>query len=118
MNKRILFSFVCCLLAGFFLPVTVFATTIFGPQEFAVSWFGVHLSSHSFSADPAVEGNLKISKDTGKRYKTGFLMINGKKVDLHSFLRGSEAEYNQQIKLKKKIRCESSLSPNGDLPSR
>lgn len=100
MNKRLLFS-LFCLLASFLLPVSVCATTIFGPQDFAVSWFGVHLSGHSFGADPAVEGSLKIGKNTGKRYKTGFLLINGKKVDLHSFLRGSETEYAQQINLKK-----------------
>ncbi len=101
MNKRLLTSFVCCLLAGFFLPFSVYAATIVGPQDFAVSWFGVHHSSHSFSADPAEKGQLHVTKKADATYRTGFLLINGKRVDLHSFLRGSGTDFAEEIKLEK-----------------
>jgi len=101
MNKRHLISFVFCLLAVFFLPVSVYATTIFGPQDFAAGWFGVHHSSHSFSADPAAKGQLHVTKSPGATFRTGFLLINGKRVSLHTFLRGSETDFAKEIKLKK-----------------
>ena len=97
MNKRHLLSFVFCLLAVFFLPVSVYATTIFGPQDLAAGWFGVHHSSHSFSADPAAKGQLHVTKSSDTTFRTGFLLINGKRVSLHTFLRGSETDFAKEI---------------------
>jgi hypothetical protein len=101
MKKRPLISFVFCLLTVFFLPVSVFATTIFGPQDFAAGWFGVHYSSHFFNADPAAKGQLHVTKSAVTTYRTGFLSINGKIVNLHSFLRGGEMVFANEINLKK-----------------
>jgi len=104
MNKRHLLSFVFSLLAVFFLPVSVYATTIFGPHDLTAGWFGVHHSSHTFSADPAVKGQLHVTKSSGAgstKFQTGFLLINGKRVGLHAFLRGSETDFEKEIKLNK-----------------
>lgn len=64
-KKSIFFSLVFFLLLTIITPITHTAEqTVFGPQNFEIGRWHLHLSRHSFSVSTPGEGNITITKNT------------------------------------------------------
>lgn len=79
--------------------------TLFGPKELTINSWHFHVSSHRFTVDDPGEGLLTVTKNTpDKNIRGGFIIFNGKKIRLRSFLRGSDTVFEKTISLKSQNR--------------
>lgn len=81
------------------------ATTVLGPLDLTPQWYRIHLSRHSFEADPSLPSTLTITKNSPNRsYRTGFIRINRTRFRLKSFLQGNDTIFKQDLSLKENNR--------------
>lgn len=74
---------------------------VFGPREFSVSSWRIHLSFHTFSAQTPGEGQLLIRKSEGEaKIRSGFIILNTGIIPLQSFLQGSEKVFERNLDLR------------------
>ncbi len=79
--------------------------TVFGPDDFKLSAWRMHLSRHTFNVDVPDDGYIAISKNTPEKdIKGGFVIFNWRVIPLKTFLRGNDLDYFKDIKLKAKNR--------------
>ncbi len=101
-KKSIFFSLVFFLLLTIITPITHTAEqTVFGPQNFEIGRWHLHLSRHSFSVSTPGEGNITITKNTPEMTITaGFLFLNRKLIPLTQFLTGDDSVLYKDVTLK------------------
>ena len=76
---------------------TVFSDTV------TAGWLGVIFSFKNFSVPEPGQGRLVITKTApDKKYRAGFLFVNGQLIPIHQFLRSSETVFTTEITLKSK----------------
>ena len=70
-------------------------------KDFTISKWHLYASRHTFSADAAGKGILKIRKnDHQKEIRRGFFVLNGSFTFLRDFLTGDEIAFEKHIALK------------------
>ena len=75
--------------------------SVFGPKDFRIGRWHVHLSVHSFSVEAGGEGLLVITKNTpDKRMEGGFLLLNGQLIGLHDFLEEKNQSTEREVFLR------------------
>ncbi len=106
MVKKIFFLFTVLLL--FSIPANLVNAgdpSVFGPKDFKIYRWHIHYSRHWFKVDKPGDGVLTIVKNTpDKKIRGGFITVNRKFIPLRHFLRGSDTEFDKQIKLRSKNR--------------
>jgi hypothetical protein len=102
-NPRKLF----CLLAALFAFSVVFAPalannpSLFGPKNFKLKWWCLHLSLQRFKAKEPGKGVITVIKNTPeKRIWRGFIRINGDIIPLRHFLRSDDFVLEKRINLR------------------
>jgi hypothetical protein len=100
-KKSIFFSFVFFLLLTIITPITHTAEqTVFGPKNFEIGRWHLHLSRHSFSVATPGEGNMTITKNTPEMTITvGFLFFNRKLIPITQFLTGDNGVHYEELSL-------------------
>src|SRR5512143_4064523 len=77
-------------------------SVVFGPRDFTVGSWGVHVSAHRFACDASGEGTLVVSRPaSGQRFWGGFVLVNESFYSLHEFLEGSQAVFEAGVNLHK-----------------
>lgn len=79
--------------------------TVFGPKDFKIKRWYIHLSFHRFRVDDPGDGVIFITKNTpNKKIRGGFLFLNRKFIPIRSFLVGSDTVFEKKISLRSKNR--------------
>ncbi|MDX2511242.1 MAG: sugar-binding protein, partial [Desulfobacterales bacterium] len=101
-KKSIFFSFVLFLLFTIITPITHTAEqTVFGPKNFEIGRWHVHLSRPSFSVATPGEGYITITKNTPESaINAGILFFNRKLIPITQFLIGDDSVFDEEISLK------------------
>jgi len=75
--------------------------TVFGPRDFKIGSWRVHLSLHRFEVDEPGEGTIIIRKNTPERkVRNGFILLNGQSISLRDFVRSDGLVLEQDVKLR------------------
>jgi hypothetical protein len=85
------------------LSTPSFATEdmVYGPKDFTISRWLIHLSHHTFSVDGPGEGRLFVSKKSpDKRIEGGFVLLNDQLFGLHDFLLGKDESMEREVALR------------------
>jgi RHS repeat-associated protein len=100
-KKSIFFPLIIFMLFSIGVPaVHANEETLFGPKEFKIASFGLHLSRSSFSAPNPGDGILTLTKKTPEHaISLGFLFLNGKFFSFTPFLSGEEITLTQGVTL-------------------
>ena len=100
--------FLTLFFVGFFIPADLAAAsgdTVFGPKDFEIGWFRVHISLQRFRMDDPQEGIITIVKSTPeKQIRGGFILLNGKSIRLRHFLNSEELTLEREVKLRSRNR--------------
>lgn len=79
--------------------------TVFGPEDFKIRRWHVHLSFHRFRVDDPGAGVIVITKNTpNKKIRGGFLLVNRRFIPIRSFLVGSDTVFEKEISLRSRNR--------------
>jgi RHS repeat-associated protein len=75
--------------------------TVFGPKDCKITWWHIHISSHSFNVNDPGDGLIIITKNTpNKKIQTGFIVLNWRFIGLKDFLSGGDTVFEKDISLK------------------
>jgi len=78
---------------------------LFGPREFEVRSWRLHLSLCRFKAEEPGEGLVLISKgDSGRKLRRGFVIFNRTFIPLRGWLRGGDPVLEREVKVRKRNR--------------
>jgi RHS repeat-associated protein len=101
-TRNLLFAvFTLLIFSGFCPSVSAEDQTVFGPGDFRVSRWGIHLSAHCFTVDESGEGIIAIAKNIGDgEIHNGFVFLNGWFVPLRGFLRSPNLVLEWEVKLR------------------
>ncbi len=74
--------------------------TEFGPSDFEIGAWHMHLSSRTFEADDPGEGYIEITKNTpDEDIEGGFLFLNWQLIPIRQFLIGDELVFHKDVRL-------------------
>ena len=75
--------------------------TVFGPEDFKISSWHIHLSQHAFDIESPGDGYISISKNTPEEdIKGGILIFNWQVIPLGHFVKGDDLNFSKDVKLK------------------
>jgi len=101
MKKIICLFFIFTALTAVASPVNAGEQTVFGPSDFKIGVWYVHLSRQTFNLDVPGDGYIEITKNTpDEDINGGVLFFNGRLIPLRQFLIGDDLVFQKDVTLK------------------